>query len=191
MPGIKGTRTEKNLLAAFAGEAQASQRYAFFSKKAKKEGFEQIAAILQRTAEEETAHASAFYKLLEGGHVVIEATYVAGGNASTSANLRGAAEVEHEEWTRLYPGYAAVAREEGLPHAAHVFDTIATIERSHETRDLRLLAHIDNGTVFKRETPVVWRCRKCGYLHEGTEALAACPACGHPQSYFEVFGQDW
>lgn len=191
MPSIKGTRTEKNVLAAFAGESQASMRYAFFAKKAQKEGFEQIAAILERISTEERAHASRFYKLLEGGEVVIQASYPAGGNGKTADNLRAAANDEHEEWTKGYPEFARTAREEGFENIAKVFEAVSVVEKHHESRNLGLLAQIESGTVFKRPKPVVWRCRKCGYLHEGIEAPETCPACNHPQSYFEVLGEHW
>ena len=191
MGSVRGTRTEQNLLAAFAGESQAAERYGFFSKKAKKEGFEQIAALFQRTSDEERAHASRFYKLLEGGAVAIQATYAAGGNGTTAENLRGSAAGEHEEWTSGYPEFARVAREEGFEHIARVFEAIAAVEKYHESRHLGLLAHIEAGAVFKRDQPVKWRCRNCGYIHEGTEAPAICVACAHPQAYFEVLGEDW
>jgi rubrerythrin len=191
MGSIKGTRTEKNLLAAFAGECQASTRYTFFAKKAKKEGFEQIAALFGRTAEEERAHASTFYKSLEGGDVEIQAAYSAGGNGTTAQNLRASAAGEHEEWTQAYPAFAAVAREEGFPAAARIFEAVATVERSHESRHLGLLAHVEAGTVFQRSQSAKWRCRNCGYIHEGTAAPESCPACMHAQAYFEVLGEDW
>lgn len=191
MPNIKGTQTEKNLLASFAGECQAATRYGFFAKKAKKEGFEQIAALLLRTSEEERAHASGFYKLLEGGELEIQATYGAGGNGTTAQNLRASAAGEHEEWTQAYPGFAKVAREEGFPNIARIFELVAMVEKYHESRHLGLLAQIESGTVFKRDKPVRWRCRNCGYIHEGTEAPESCAACAHPQAYFEVLGEDW
>ncbi len=191
MPSIKGTKTEKNLLAAFAGECQASMRYSFFAKKAKKEGFEQISALFLRTSEEERAHASGFFKLLEGGEVEIQATYVAGGNGTTAQNLRASAAGENEEWTQVYPEFARIAKEEGFPNVARIFESVAEVEKYHEYRHLGLLARIENGTVFKRDTPVRWRCRNCGYIHEGPEAPESCVACAHPQAHFEVLGEDW
>lgn len=187
MATIKGTQTEKNLLAAFAGESQAAMRYSFFAKKAKKEGYEQISALFLQAAEEERAHASAFYKRLEGGAVELRAVYAAGGNGSTADNLRAAIGGEHEEWSEGYPAFAKTAREEGFSAIAEVFEATAAIEKHHETRYRRLLASIENGTVFKRTEVVTWRCRNCGLLHEGAEAPEVCVACGHPQAYFEVY----
>jgi len=186
MASIKGTKTERNLLTAFAGESQAAMRYGFFAKKAKKEGFEQIAAVFAATVEEERAHASAFYKQMAGGAVEIQACYAAGGNGTTAQNLRAAADGEYEEWTTLYPTFAATAREEGFPGVAAIFEATASVEKEHEKRYRQLLESVDNGSVFKRSVPVVWRCRNCGYLHEGMEAPDVCVACGHPQAYFEV-----
>ena len=191
MASVKGTRTEKNLLTAFAGECQAAMRYSFFAKKAKKEGLEQISALLQRTSEEEHAHASTFFKLLDGGEVEIQAGYPAGGNGTTAQNLRGSAAGEREEWERVYPEFARVAREEGFPNVARTFEAVASVEKYHESRHLGLLAQIECGTVFKRAKPVRWRCRNCGYIHEGPEAPDSCAACAHPQAYFEVLGEDW
>ena len=191
MASVKGTRTEKNLLTAFAGECQAATRYSFFAKKAKKEGLEQISALLQRTSEEEHAHASTFFKLLEGGEVEIQAGYPAGGNGTTAQNLRGSAAGEREEWEKVYPEFARVAREEGLPNIARIFEAVASVEKYHESRHLGLLAQIESGTVFKRGKPVRWRCRNCGYIHEAPEAPDSCAACAHPQAYFEVLGEDW
>lgn len=191
MASVKGTRTEKNLLTAFAGECQAAMRYSFFAKKAKKEGLEQISALLQRTSEEEHAHASTFFKLLDGGEVEVKAAYPAGGNGTTAQNLRGSADGEREEWEKVYPEFARVAREEGLPNVARTFEAVASVEKYHESRHLGLLAQIESGTVFKRGKPVRWRCRNCGYIHEGIEAPNSCAACAHPQAYFEVLGEDW
>ena len=191
MASVKGTCTEKNLLTAFAGECQAAMRYSFFAKKAKKEGLEQISALLQRTSEEERAHASSFFKLLEGGEVEIQAAYPAGGNGTTAQNLRGSAAGEREEWEKVYPEFARVAREEVFPNIARIFEAVASVEKYHESRHLGLLAQIESGTVFKRGKTVRWRCRNCGYIHEGVEAPDSCAACAHPQSYFEVLGEDW
>jgi len=188
---IKGTQTEKNLLASFAGECQASMRYSFFAKKAKKEGFEQISALFAKTSEEERAHASSFFKLLEGGGLEIQASFPAGGNGTTAQNLKASAAGEREEWETGYPGFARVAHEEGFPAIAKLFESIAAVEKTHEERHLKLLGHIEAGTVFKRSAPVLWRCRNCGYLHEGIEAPDTCVACGHPQAYFEVLGEDY
>jgi rubrerythrin len=190
MSELKGTKTEKNLLKAFAGESQAAMRYSFYAKKAKKEGLEEIAGIFQRTSDEEKAHASSFYKQLKGGPLEIQATYPAGGNGTTSQNLRAAAAGEHEEWVELYPEFARVAKEEGFPVIARIFESVVTVEKSHEARYLGLLERVENGTVFKRETPARWRCRNCGYIHEGTEAPEVCAACAHPQAYFEVLVEE-
>lgn len=191
MASLKGTQTERNLVKALAGETQAAARYSYFAKKAKKEGFEQIAAVLERTSVEEDAHASRFFKLLEGGNVEVTSTFVAGGNGKTSDNLRAAADGEREEVEVMYPEFARTAREEGFEGIAKVFEATAVAEKHHEWRHRGMLAHLEAGTVFKREKPVVWRCRKCGYLHEGTEAPEQCPACAHPQGYFEVLGESW
>ena len=191
MASLKGSRTERHLLAAFAGECQASIRYGFFAKKARKEGFEQIGALLDQTSEEERAHASRFYKLLEGGELEIRATYQAGGNGTTAENLKDSAAGEHEEWTKTYPAFAKVAHEEGFDRVARVFEAVATVEQVHEQRHLRLLEHIESGTVFKRDISVRWRCRNCGYIHEGIEAPDVCAACAHPQAYFEAMDEIW
>ena len=183
---IKGTQTEKNLLAAFAGESQAKNRYTFFAKAAKKEGYEQIAAIFTETAAQEEQHAKQFFKFLEGGMVEITASYPAGIIGTTAENLLAAAEGENEEWTDLYPGFAKVADEEGFPKIAAKFRVIAKAEITHENRYRKLLANIEKGIVFEREEKVKWICRNCGYIHEGTKALANCPSCDHPMAYFEI-----
>ncbi|MHB1323964.1 MAG: rubrerythrin [Coriobacteriia bacterium] len=183
---IKGTRTEQNLLKAFAGESQARNRYWFYSSIAKKEGFDQISAIFLETAENEREHAKVFYKYLEGGEVEITASYPAGGLKSTMENLLHAAEGEKMEWGTLYPDFAAVADEEGFPEIAHSFREIAEVEEHHEARYRALAANIEAGRVFKRDTVQKWKCRNCGYVHEGTEAPDECPACLHPQSYYEL-----
>ncbi len=183
---IKGTRTEQNLLKAFAGESQARNRYWFYSSIAKKEGFDQISAIFLETAENEREHAKIFYKHLEGGEVEITASYPAGGLKSTMENLLHAAEGEKMEWGTLYPDFAAVADEEGFPEVAHSFREIAEVEEHHEARYRALAANIEAGRVFKRDTVQKWKCRNCGYVHEGAEAPDACPACLHPQSYYEL-----
>lgn len=189
MASIKGTQTEKNLLKAFAGESQAAMRYSFFAKKAKKEGFEHICGIFLETADQERAHASTFYKFMEGGAVTIEAAYPAGGNGSTADNLRAAAGGEHEEWTELYPAFAETARQEGFAGIARVFDAIVTVEARHEKQYRALLENVENGTVFKRDKKVIWRCRNCGYEHTGEEAPEFCIACMHPQAHFEIVSE--
>ena len=188
---LAGSKTERNLLKAFAGESQARNRYTYSAGQAKKDGFVQIADIFEETANQEKEHAKRFFKFLEGGEVEIEATFPAGVIGSTAENLRAAAEGEKFEWGELYPSFAAVAREEGFEAVAKVFELISVAEKQHENRYRGLLANVENGTVFKKDKPVVWRCMNCGYLHEGPEALAACPACAHPQAYFEVLAENW
>jgi len=189
--GIKGTQTEKNILTAFCGESQARNRYTYFAAKAKAEGFVQIADIFEETANQEREHAKRLFKLLEGGAVEITAAFPAGVIGSTIDNLKEAAGGEHYEHTEMYPGFAKVAGEEGFPQIAAVFTAIAVAEKQHEKRYLELKANIENNRVFKREAPVVWRCRNCGYLHEGAEAPAKCPACDHAQAHFELLGENW
>ena len=183
---LKGTKTEQNLLKAFAGESQARNRYEFFAKVAKKEGYEQISAIFMETSLQEKEHAKRFFKFLEGGMVEITAAYPAGIIGTTMENLKAAAEGEHEEWEELYPHFADVAEEEGFKDIAVAFRMIAKVEVEHEKRYLALLKNVENGTVFKREEETYWMCRNCGYIHFGTSAPVKCPACQHPQSYFEV-----
>ncbi len=185
--GIKGTRTEQNLLKAFAGESQARTRYTFFAGQAKKEGFEQIAAIFLETADNEKEHAEMFFKHLEGGPAEIVATYPAGRIGTTAENLLAAAEGEKEEWGELYPGFMAIADEEGFPEVAASFREIAEVEEQHELRYRKLLANVESGRVFARDTVVRWHCRNCGYIHEGTSAPEVCPACKHAQSYYELW----
>ena len=184
---LKGTRTEQNLLKAFAGESQARTRYTYFSSAAKKEGYEQIAALFLETAENEKEHAKVFFKHLEGGMVEITAMYPAGRIGTTAENLLAAAEGELEEWGTLYPDFAAIADEEGFPKVAESFREIAEVEQHHEARYRKLLALVEDGTFFKRETTVRWKCRNCGYIHEGPEAPKMCPACAHPQAHYELF----
>ncbi len=191
MVKLKGSKTENNILTAFAGESQARNRYTYFAGKARKEGFVQMAAIFEETADQEKEHAKRLFKFLEGGEVEIVAAFPAGVIGTTAENLRAAAAGEHHEHTEMYPEFAAVAREEGFDEIAEVFKNIAVAEKQHERRYLGLLANIEAGTVFKKEKPVVWRCRNCGYLHEGTEAPEECPACAHPQAHFEVLGENW
>ncbi len=184
---IKGTETEKNLLKAFAGEGQARTRYTLFASKAKEEGFEQIAAIFLETADNEKEHAEVFFKYLEGGPLEITATYPAGRIGTTAENLLAAAEGEKEEWGELYPAFAAKAAEEGFAAIAESFTEIAEVEEQHELRYRKLLANVENNRVFSRDTPVKWHCRNCGYIHEGPTAPDECPACQHPQSYYELW----
>ncbi|HDM78743.1 MAG TPA: rubrerythrin family protein, partial [Deltaproteobacteria bacterium] len=185
MKSLKGTRTEKNLLTAFAGESQARNRYTYFASQAKKEGYVQMARIFEETADQEKEHAKRLFKFLEGGEVEIQASFPAGVIGTTLENLKAAAEGEHYEYTEMYPEFARVAREEGFDGIAQVFEAIAVAEKQHEKRYKDLAANIENNRVFKRDETVVWRCRNCGYLHEGTEAPEECPACAHPQAYFE------
>ena len=191
MSSIKGTRTEKNLLAACAGESQARNRYTYFAGAARKEGFVQIADIFEETANQEKEHAKRFFKFLEGGMVEILAAYPAGVIGTTLENLKAAAAGEHEEHTDLYPEFARIAREEGFVAVAMVFEAICVAERQHEKRYNDLAANIEAGRVFKRDQAVVWRCRNCGYLHEGASAPEMCPACAHPQAHFELLGENW
>ena len=191
MADLKGTRTETNLLTAFAGESQARNRYTYFAGKARKEGFVQIAEIFEETANQEKEHAKRLFKFLEGGEVEIRAAFPAGVIGTTAENLKASAAGEHDEWESMYPRFAAVAREEGLGPIADVFEAIAVAEKQHERRYLGLLANVEAGTVFKKDKKVVWRCRNCGYLHEGDEAPKVCPACAHPQAHFELLAENW
>lgn len=191
MPSIKGTRTEQNLLKAFAGESQARTRYTYFAGVAKKEGFEQIAAIFEETAENEREHAKVFFKHLEGGMVEITATYPAGVIGTTAENLLAAAEGELEEWGTLYPDFAAVAEEEGFPEIAASFREIAKVEAYHERRYRKLLENVNGYKVFKKDGVVFWKCRNCGYVYEGSEAPKVCPACKHPQAYYELWCENY
>jgi len=186
MPCLKGTRTEKNLLTAFAGESQARNRYTYFASQAKKEGYEQIAAIFLETADNEKEHAKRIFKFLKGGEVEISAAFPAGTIASTTVNLGAAAAGENYEHTTMYPEFARIAEEEGFNEIAAVLRSIARAERGHEERYRALLANIETGRVFKRDGKVFWRCRNCGYIHEGNAAPEVCPACAHPQAFFEL-----
>lgn len=186
MESIKGTRTEQNLLKAFAGESQARNRYDFFAKQARKEGLEQIAALFEETAINEKAHAKRFFRFLEGGMVEITASYPAGIIGDTLQNLKAAADGENEEWTELYPEFARIAEEEGFKEVAAAFRVIAKVEKAHEARYRKLYDNLESGIVFEREETLVWKCRVCGYLHEGKKAPKMCPGCLHPQSYFEI-----
>ena len=191
MAALKGTQTEKNLLTAFAGESQARNRYTYYASKAKKEGYVQISDIFAETADQEKEHAKRLFKLLEGGEVEISGAFPAGTIDPTVENLKAAAAGENYEHTEMYPGFAKVAEEEGFSDIATIFLAIAVAEKQHEKRYLDLAANIDAGRIFKRETPVVWRCRNCGYLHEGNEAPETCLACDHPQAHFELLGENW
>jgi len=191
MKEFKGSETEKNLLKAFAGESQARNRYTYFAEKAKKEGYVQISQIFEETANQEKEHAKRFFKFLQGGEVEITASFPAGVIGTTAENLKAAANGEYYEWSELYPAFARVAREEGFENIAKVFKAISVAEKQHEKRYKDLLANLTAGKVFKKDKPVVWRCLNCGYLHEGTEALQACPACAHPQAHFELLGENW
>ena len=191
MKDLKGTQTEKNLLAAFAGESQARNRYTYFASQAKKEGYVQISQVFEETANQEKEHAKRFFKFLQGGEVEIQAAFPAGVIGSTADNLKEAAAGENYEWTDMYPSFAAKAREEGFNDVAAVFDAVCVAEKQHEKRYNDFRANIEGKRVFKREEPVTWRCINCGYLFEGTEPPQKCPACAHPQSYFELLGENW
>jgi len=188
---LKGTRTEKNLLTAFAGESQARNRYTYFASVARKEGYEQIAAIFLDTADNEKEHAKRLFKFLEGGMVEISASYPAGVIGTTPENLKEAASGENYEWTNMYPEFAKIADEEGFPEIAAVMRAIARAEQGHEKRYLKLMENVKNGKVFVRDTQVIWRCRNCGYIHEGKEAPERCPACDHPRAFFELFAENY
>jgi rubrerythrin len=191
MAKLKGTRTEKNLMAAFAGESQARNRYTYFAGQAKKDGLVQIADIFLETADQEKEHAKRFFKFLEGGEVEIACAFPAGVIGVTLANLKAAAAGEHHEHTSLYPGFAKIAEEEGFKDVAAALRAISVAEKQHEKRYLDLAANIEAGRVFKRDTKVTWRCRNCGYLHVGASAPELCPACLHPQAHFELLGENW
>jgi rubrerythrin len=191
VPTLKGTRTEKNILTAFAGESQARNRYTYFASQAKKEGYVQIQAIFEETANQEKEHAKRLFKFLEGGDVEIAAAFPAGVIGSTLDNLLASAAGENEEYVHMYPGFAKIAREEGFDEVAAVMEAIAVAEKQHEKRYLALANNIKAGRVFKRDETRVWRCRNCGYLHEGTEAPDECPACAHPQAHFELLGENY
>jgi rubrerythrin len=191
MAQLKGSKTERNLLTAFAGESQARNRYTYFASTAKKEGYVQISHIFEETADQEKEHAKRLFKFLEGGEVEISAAFPAGVIASTVENLKDAAAGENYEHTQMYPDFAKVAREEGFDLIASVFEAIAVAEKQHEKRYVELAANIEAGRVFHRDANVVWRCRNCGYLHTGTDAPEKCPACDHPQAHFELLGENW
>ena len=188
---IKGSQTEKNLLIAFAGESQARNRYTFFASKAKKEGLMQISDIFLETANQEKEHAERFFKYLEGGELEISAEFPAGKIGTTFDNLIAAAQGEEYEWSVMYPAFAQTAREEGFDEIAQTFESIIIAEKQHDKRYKALAENIKAGRVFKRNGAVTWRCRNCGYLHEAPEAPELCPACNHPQAYFELLGENW
>jgi rubrerythrin len=189
--GIKGTKTEQNLLKSFAGESQARNRYTYFAGQARKDNYIQIAEIFEETANQEKEHAKRFYSFLEGGELEITAAFPAGVIGTTAENLKQAAGGENFEWTTLYKEFAKVAREEGFEVVAKLFENVSIAEKQHEKRYRDLLVNVESGKVFKKDKTVVWRCRNCGYLHEGPEAPDVCPACAHPKGYFELLGENW
>ncbi|MBN1696693.1 MAG: rubrerythrin family protein [Spirochaetales bacterium] len=191
MASIHGSQTEKNLLTAFTGESQARNRYSYFSGKARKEGFVQIADIFEETANQEKEHAKRFYKFLEGGDAEIRAVFPAGKIMTTAENLKASADGEYHEWSAIYPGFAKTAEEEGFQEVAMVFRAVSVAEKQHEKRYRDLLANIEKGMVFRKNEKVVWRCKNCGYIHEGEEAPEVCPACAHPQAHFEILAENW
>jgi len=191
MASLKGTRTEKNLLTAFAGESQARNRYTYFASAAKKEGYVQISEVFTETANQEKEHAKRFFKFLEGGEVEITGSFPAGVIGSTLENLKAAAAGEEYEWTQMYPDFAAIAKEEGFDAVAMIFEMISVAEKQHGKRYADLAANVEAGKVFKKDTSIKWRCRNCGYVHEGKEAIEMCPACAHPQAHFEVLAENW
>jgi|SRR6056297_1314694 len=191
MVELKGSKTEQNLVKAFAGESQARNRYTYFAKQAKKEGYEQIAAIFEETAENEKEHAKVFFKHLDGGMVEITAEYPAGVIGTTGENLLQAADGEKMEWGTLYPDFGKIAEEEGFPEIAHSFRNIAKVEAQHEKRYRTLLGNIKEDKVFKRDKPMKWKCRNCGFIYEGEEPPQNCPACQHPQSYYEILAENY
>jgi len=188
---FKGSQTEKNLLAAFAGESQARNRYTFFASVAKKEGYEQISAIFQETAGNEKEHAELFFKHLKGGVVEITASYPAGEIKTTLENLKAAAEGERLEWETLYPKFAEIAEKEGFAEIAQTFRGVAQVEKYHERRFRKLLANVEQGKVFKKDTVIKWKCRNCGFVYEGKEVPEKCPVCAHPRAYFEVWCENY
>lgn len=191
MASVKGTQTEKNLLTAFVGESQARNRYTYFASAAKKEGFVQISDIFTETANQEKEHAKRFFKFLEGGEIEITGAFPAGVIGTTLENLKAAAAGEEYEWTEMYPDFAATARKEGFDAIAMVFEMIAVAEKQHEKRYTDLAVNVETGMVFKKQGSTKWRCRNCGYVHEGEEAIEMCPACVHPQAHFELLAENW
>jgi rubrerythrin len=188
---LKGSQTERNLVAAFVGESAARNRYTYFASQARNDGYVQISQIFEETANQEKEHAKRFFKFLQGGEVKIEAAFPAGVVGTTAENLLAAADGEQEEWKMVYPAFAATARQEGFKAIAANWDMVSVAERQHERRFRGLLENLKAGRVFKRSERVKWRCLNCGYVHEGPEAPAACPACAHPQAYFELLGENW
>ncbi len=188
---LKGSKTETNLMGAFAGESQARNRYTYFASKAKKEGLVQIAAIFEETANQEKEHAKRLFKFMTGGEAEITAGFPFGVVGDTVDNLRAGAAGENHEWTTMYPEFAQIARDEGFEAIANTMEAIAVAEKQHERRYLALAANIDAGKVFRRDSWVTWRCINCGYVHEGAEAPGVCPACAHPQAHFELLGENW
>ena len=188
---LRSSKTQGNLITAFAGESQARNRYTYFAGKARKEGFVQISDIFEETANQEKEHAKRLFKFMTGGEAEVAAAFPFGVIGATVDNLKAGAAGENYEYTTMYPGFAKVARDEGFDEIAHAFEAIAVAERQHEKRYLDLARNIEQGKVFKKDKPAVWRCRNCGYLHEGTEAPNACPACAHPQAHFEVLAENW
>jgi len=188
---LKGSKTEKNLLTAFAGESQARNRYSYFASAAKKEGYEQIAAIFLETADNEKEHAKVFFKFLEGGEVEIDAAFPAGVIGKTEDNLKAAAEGENYEWTKMYKEFAEIAKEEGFEEISKTFSYIASVEKFHEARYRALLKNVQEGKVFKKDAPKKWHCRNCGYVFEGKEAPMECPSCKHPRAYFELLAENY
>ncbi len=191
MKNLKGSKTEQNLLKAFAGESQARNRYTYFASAARKEGFEQIANLFLETAENEREHAKLFFKHLEGGDVEITASYPAGKIGTTKENLEAAAAGENMEWTTIYSDFAKIAKDEGYPEVANTFEQIAKVEKFHESRYRKLVNNVANGETFKRKTSTKWHCINCGYVHEGPEAPQKCPACQHPQAFYEVLAENY
>ncbi len=191
MKSLKGSQTEKNVLTAFAGESQARNRYTYFASQAKKDGYIQISNIFSETADQEREHAKRFFNFLEGGEAEVAAAFPAGKIGTVAENLEAAAAGENYEWTSMYPGFAKVAREEGFEMVAKAFEAVSVAEKQHDKRYKALLANVKERKVFKREEPVLWRCLNCGYIYEGSEPPKACPACLHPQAYFELLGENW
>ncbi|MGB4586492.1 MAG: rubrerythrin family protein [Rectinemataceae bacterium] len=191
MKSVKGSRTENNLMAAFAGESQARNRYTYFASKAKEEGYIQMSLVFEETANQEKEHAKRFFKFMEGGSTTITGTFPSGIIGTTRQNLEEAAGGENYEWKEMYPSFAKIAREEGYDAIATVFESIVVAEKQHAKRYENLAANIDAGSVFKKERATVWRCINCGFLFEGESAPKVCPACAHPQAYFEVLGENW
>jgi rubrerythrin len=191
MDKLNGSQTEKNLITSFAGEAQARNRYTYFASQARKEGLVQIALIFEETANQEKEHAKRFFEQLKGGEVKVETSFPAGVISSTAENLSAAAAGENSEWSQIYPSFAKIAREEGFEAAATIWEAVSIAEKQHEKRYLDLLSNVNLGKVFKKDKPVTWKCINCGYLHEGTEAPMSCPACAHPQAYYELLAENW